>query len=890
MVFTDIEGSTNLARELGAGWPAVLTAHFEVVDLEIRRHGGHVERTVGDAFFALFAVADDAVSAAVEIQRAHARRRWPNGVRELRVRIGVHSGFVERRDVGYLGIEIHRAARVAAVARGGQVLLTRSTRRLLTRDVEVQDLGEYLLKDFPVPERLLHVVIDGRRAEAFGPPRAAPPASTNLPEPPTRTLGRHHEVSAVAGLLRRPETRCVTLTGTGGVGKTRLAVEVARASQSSFEDGARLVSLARVGDPSLVADAVAQQLAVPAEKGDLVGALRRYLSGKELLLVLDNFEHLLGAAAFVGQLWSHCPGLKVLVTSREPLRLTGEHVVRVGPLSSAPAMALFVTHAQTQDAGFTLAAQDAPAVAEICRRLDGLPLAIELAAARTTLLGTRELLDRLGQALTTLAGGTTDAPARQRTLRATLDWSYNLLDESERSAFAGMAVFAGGADLAAAETVTGASLDTLASLVAKNLVERSERGGAARLSLLETVREYAADRLLERGALTGVEARHADYYGDLSERARLGLRGPERRLWAICLDDELDNFRAALTRSLVEGRAQLAVRLAGSLGSDLGWARARPREAKEWLEAALTTTERLPRSLRARACLALSLVLREVGQMEPARKRCQEAVRLYRAAGDLAGAAEATTMLSFVEGSIGHATRAAAAADAGLELARASGDRWVTAFALCGCAAHCLPGLATARNHAQQGMAIAKEIGDQNLLAILKSNTGFRALEEGDLEYARQQTVDAVALHRSLGDDIAGFATSVVNLGLAATLDGRDHEASSELREAVGICFEYGLIRPLSEALQAMAVLACRGADHVRAARLSGAAEATKVEPTSRTEEILRAEARDAAQAVLGEQAWRRERDWGYRLEFAALRTYSLTNADPSGAPVPSPG
>jgi tetratricopeptide (TPR) repeat protein len=275
--------------------------------------------------------------------------------------------------------------------------------------------------------------------------------------------------------------------------------------------------------------------------------------------------------------------------------------------------------------------------------------------------------------------------------------------------------------------------------------------------------------------------------------------------------------------------------------------------------------------------------------MEPALQRCRQAVRLYRAARDLAGAAEAMTMLSFVEGSIGNVTRAATAADAGLDLARVSGDRWVTAFALCGCAAHGLSDLATARDLAEQGMAIAEEIGDQNLLAILKANTGFRALEEGDLGYARQETVDAISLHRSLGDDVAGFATAMTNLGLIATLDGRNAEAASGLQEAAAICFEYGLIRPLSEALQAMAVLASRGRDHIRSARLTGAAEASVVEHPSHTGEILRAEASEAAQAALGEEAWRRERDWGYRLDFAALRAYSLANGEPAGAAVGSP-
>jgi predicted ATPase len=898
MLFTDIEGSTTLARQVGVHWPEVLAAHHETVGGTIESHGGYVDRIDGDAFFALFADADDALAAAVEVQTALSGRTWPHGVRGLRVREGLHSGFVERRDVGYVSIEIHRAARVASAARGGQILLTRATRGLLRDDAELQDLGEHLLKDFPVPERLFHVVIDGRRAEQYGPPRALAPATTNLPQGATPTLGREHDIRVLVTQLGHPDVRCVTLTGTGGVGKTRLAVEVALAAQTSFDDGARFVSLAPISDASHVADAVARQLGVPTEGGDVADALRRYLSGKELLLVLDNLEHLLSAVPLIGELRSCCPGLKVLATSREPLHLAGEHVYRVQPLSlpgddadisevrRAPASALFIACARAQDSGFNVTGRDARSIAEICRRLDGLPLAIELAAARTSLLGSSELLDRLGQALETLGHGTGEAPARQQTLRATLDWSHDLLDEDERSAFASLAVFAGGADLEAAEAVTGATLDTLSSLVVKNLVDRRERDRRTRLYLLEMVREYAAERLDADGDPTAVRGRHARYYVELAERAKLGVHGNEQRSWASRLDNELDNFRAAMAWSLAEGRPDLAVRLAGDLGHHLGWRRGRPREVRYWLEAGLAASTRLPRAVRARGYLELASALREVGEMEPARLRCKAAVRLYREVRDDTGAAEALAMLSFVEDSAGHADRAAAVASESLELARKAGDDWVTALALC--AKFSFGDFAPARALAEEAIAIARDAEDNELLAILKSNIGFRALEEGELDYARQLTSDAVTLQRDAGE-ISGFVISLPNLGLIETLEGRDRDADTTLREVLATCFEYGLVRPLSEALVAMAVLASRALDHVRAARLCGAAEASSVEPPSRSEERLHAEAREAAVAALGEDIWRRERDGGRAMSFTALRAYALADRGPAGNRDPRP-
>ena len=464
-------------------------------------------------------------------------------------------------------------------------------------------------------------VVEGAAAEPRWPRQLT---SAPIPEPATPTFGRDADVRAVAALIALPEVQCVTLTGPGGVGKTRLAVEVARSAASSFRDGARFASLSAVDDPARVADSLSQQLGARSESAETATALVRFLAGKQLLLVVDNFEHLLPAAPLIEEIRSRCRGVKVLTTSREAMHLASEHVYQVAPLADAAASELFIDRATAQDPAFHLTASDAQAVSEICRRLDGLPLALELAAARTVLFSPRELAGRLGDALTILGRGPQDLPTRQQTLRATVDWSYDLLDESERTAFAALAVFAGGADLDAIEVVTHADVGTLAALVSKNLaVRRATPDGRTRLDLLETIREYAAERLDQHPSASALRARHCRHYVELAEQAELGLRGREQQAWATRLDDEIDNFRSAMAWALREKRHELAVRLAGAAGLFLGYQRGRLGEAKEWLEAALEAAHRLPLRVHAKACLALAVALQNLGESEPALRRCR---------------------------------------------------------------------------------------------------------------------------------------------------------------------------------------------------------------------------------------------------------------------------
>jgi non-specific serine/threonine protein kinase len=711
-------------------------------------------------------------------------------------------------------------------------------------------------------------------------PAPAPP----VPAPATPTFGRDQDVNAVLALLARPDVHVLTLSGTGGVGKTRLALEVARAARASFRDGVRLAWLGSVSDPARVADSVAEQLGVRADSTDTGGAVTRFLASKELLLVLDNLEHLLAAAPLVEEIRARCEIVTVLTTSREPLRVASEHVYHVEPLPTAAASALFVDRASAQDPGFSMAAADAEAVAHICGRLDGLPLALELAAARTSLFSPSELLARLDDALSMLSGGPRHAPLRQRALRATLDWSHDLLDEEERTAFAAMAVFAGGADLDAVETVTRADAGTLAALVAKNLVVRRETaGGNTRLYMLTTIRDYAAERLDQHPGAPAVRARHGRYYVELAEQAERGLRGRDQRAWARRLDDELGNLRSAMAWALSDGHPELAVRLAGAAGLFLGFQRGRLGEVKDWLEAGLADAHRLPLRTRAKACLALAVALQNLGQTDTALRRCREAVRLYRKASDASGLAQALAELSFMEfeAPAGSPRRSKAAGAEALEQARRSGDRWITLFALCA-NLWLTDDYTAAKRIADEALAIARELGVLDQQAMVLSNIGFRALEEGDYAYARNATEEAVALHRGEVDDITGFAIGLGNLGLLATLERDDEAADAALRETLKTCREHGLVRPVSETLVAAAALAARSADPTRAARLCGAADAMACDAPTSIDRKLEGEARETSCAALGAERWRTEWAHGHELGFEEAIAYALAEREPA--------
>jgi predicted ATPase/class 3 adenylate cyclase len=527
LLFTDIEGSTRLLQRLGDGYRAVIADHHRLLRVAIGS-SGHVVEDRGDGLFAAFSGAVDALSAAVEAQRALAAHRWPaDGV--VRVRMGLHTGEPSLVGANYVGLDVHRAARLSDAGHGGQVLLSATTRDLvdgrLPTGVTLHDLGDHRLRDIARPEHIFQATIVGLPA-AFPPLRTAGQAPTNLPTSRDALIGREVEVAAARELLLRDDIGLVTLTGAGGAGKTRLGLQIATTLLDRFGDGAFVVVLAPISDPALVAPTIATALGL-RQAGDrpVVEVLREHLRERPLLLLLDNFEQILSASALVVDLLAACPRLKVLVTSRAALRVRGERELVVPPLAlpevgAVPpaerleryaAVALFAERAREIRPGFAVTTENAPAVAEICRRLDGLPLAIELAAARARLFSPQAMLSRLGRSLPFLTGGPQDLPARQQTLRDTIAWSCGLLDPTEQRLFRSLGVFVNGFTLEAVEGVgpEREALDLAVSLVDKSLVRQRETvSGEPRFTLRETVREYALEQLESSGELAATRRRH----------------------------------------------------------------------------------------------------------------------------------------------------------------------------------------------------------------------------------------------------------------------------------------------------------------------------------------------------------------------------------------------
>ncbi len=534
-LFTDVEGSTRLLQEHGPGYAELLDHHRRVLREAFTQHDGVEVDTQGDAFFVAFPRAADAVAAATD-----ARQALEGG--PIRIRMGIHTGEPLVTDEGYVGIDVHRAARIAGAAHGGQIVLSETTRGLLEGDISTRDLGEHRLKDLIGAERLYQL------GEGDFPSLKTLDA-TNLPIAASSLVGREHELSELVGLLSNG-TRLLTVTGPGGTGKTRLALQVAAELVGALRGGVFWVPLAGLSDPELVSSEVATAIGAP---DDLAGFLR----GRELLILLDNFEHLLDAAPGVGAFLASAGGLRVLVTSRSPLHVSGEREYRLEPLPAKDAAALFAERSRATGRELT---PDAT-VEAICRRLDGLPLAVELAAARTKLLAPELLLERLDSTLPLLTGGARDAPERQRTLRATIEWSYDLLDTAGRQLFAALSVFAGSFPLAASEDVCGADLDGLAALVDSSLLKPI---GDDRFLMLETIREYALERLAPSAEADELRQRHAVFFSALAEQA-YEHRFDAEAAWSARLRTDHDDLRAALDW-LAEHDPDRALDLVGALG------------------------------------------------------------------------------------------------------------------------------------------------------------------------------------------------------------------------------------------------------------------------------------------------------------------------------------
>jgi predicted ATPase/class 3 adenylate cyclase len=813
LLFTDIEGSTRLLQRLGDRYADVLEQHQRLLRSAFKRHNGAEFGTQGDAFFVAFRSAPEAVACAVECQRLLHRFRWEASA-AVRVRIGLHTGRPVWISGDYVGIDVHRAARICSAAHGGQIVVSGATAERLNAsslpNAYVADLGEHRLKDLDHPEHIFQVIAPDLQ-QKFPPLRSVAPPS-NLPAQPTSLVGREKEIQSVRDLLRRDDVRLVTLSGPGGTGKTRLALCVASQAVENFSGGVFFAALASLTNHNLVASSIADALRVEEIAGEpILESIEKYLADRRVLLVLDNFEHVLSAAPLVGRLLTACPTVKVITTSRTLLHISGEHDFPVPALSlaepsgrhtaesvsSSEAVALFVDRARMARPGFALTDDNAAVVAEICDRLDGLPLAIELAAARSRVLSPQAILERLSHRLKLLTGGPRDRPERQKTLRGAIDWSYNLLDPDEKRVFKTVSVFAGGFDADAAGAVAvpadgDVAVDVVESLADKSLLRQDLSGGATRFWMLRTIREYASELLEEEGPRSA-RRRHADYFASFAETAGKELTGPNQTEWLSRLEIEHDNFRAAL-EWLLSGAERSndevdgALRLVAALGR-FWYMRGYFLEGSRWLESALARDEAKKSPYRIMALHMLGILMDQ-------RRMHSRAFDLFQEELELARAAEDDHRVAIALNSLGAA-------------ARARGERTL------------------AKELLRQSIALRRRLGEFKETASSLTNLASVAMDEGNVEEARRLLEQSLSLDTEHADDW-GIAVNLGNLCTVALEEGKLHEAHDLFERAVELFLKVGDADGIAECLEKAIGLASEVGELMAAARLGGAVEAIR--------------------------------------------------------------
>ena len=888
-----------------------LARHDEILREAIEERGGYVFKTVGDAFCCAFWTATEALDAALEVQRMLFDEEWQE-TGPLRVRMALHTGAAEERDGDYFGPPVNRVARLLSAGHGGQVLLSLPTQELVRDQLLVvttlRDLGEHRLKDLFRPERIFQLLAPGLPSE-FPPLRTLDAYRNYLPLQHTPLIGREKEVSEVCQRLSRPEVRLLTLTGAGGTGKTRLGLQVAAELTEEFEDGVFFVSLAAVRDPQLVVGGVAGTLGVKEAGGQpLLESLEYYIGEKRMLLLVDNFEQVLEAAPMVSELLSAAPNLKVLATSRIPLRLYGEHEYAVPPLglpdperppsverlTHFEAVRLFVERAQAAKADFSVSNENAQAVAEICVRLDGLPLAIELAAARIKLLTPHAMLGRLGDRLKLLTGGARDVPERQRTLRSTLDWSYGLLGEGEKALFGRLSVFAGGRTLEAIEAICDAEddlpvdvLDGLASLVDENLLKQEEGvGKVPRFVMLETIHEFAREKLQEIGEAEELRRLHAQYFLALAEEAEPQVEGSQQPVWLARLEEEHDNIRAALSWSLGQGEdAELALRMGAALGEFWYW-QGHFAEGLRWLEEALAKSSPAPRAARAKAMFRVSWLASQQGDLDRAIEAGEDGLELegverFRTASGDSTASNLRRALAMAVGNRGELDRAKELLEESLALSREAGSIRGAAHSLWALGVTYMMGgeLDRATELLEEALTLWRASGDPAIIAGILTHLGHTLLLQGDIERATAVSEEAASMLRERTNRNYYLAEVLENLGWAALLQGSSEQAKALFAESLGLRRELGDKLTAPNTLEALASAAAAQGEAERTARLYGALEKLSEVmgiPQDAGEDALTGPYLAAARSQLDEAAWQEAWAQGRAMTLEEAISYAL--------------
>ncbi len=868
-LFTDIEGSSRLWDEQPAAMRTVLAHHDALVREAIEAHGGHVFKTIGDAFCAAFSSATAAVAAAATAQaglQGEEWSAWPESdgspeMPRLKVRMALHAGEAQLRDGDYFGPPLNRASRLLAAAHGGQVIISSALEEVLAnqlpRGVQLLDLGEHRLRDLARPARVYQMVADGLAGD-FPPLRTLASHPNNLPIQLTSFIGREREAADVKTMLST--TRLLTLTGVGGAGKTRLALQVAADVVAAYPDGVWFVELAALEDPGLVAPTVASALGLREEAGRAIEAtLSDYLKPRDLLLVLDNCEHLLEPCArLADQLLRASAKLTLLATSREALGIAGEACVPVPSLSlpttgvaqtvealtQYEAVRLFIERALSVQPNFKVTNQNAPAVAQICARLDGIPLALELAAARVRLLSPDQIAERLNQRFRLLTGGSRTVLPRQQTLQAAIDWSYDLLDEKERELLARLSVFRGGWTLEAAEAVCGETvsedgpgrnskatskintpsldlLEVLGHLVDKSLVAQElESDGSVRFRFLETIRHYASEKLEGSGQAEALRLAHLDFFVRVAEESEPGLKGPDQARVLERLEADHDNLRAAVERAVGLKQSKEGARLGTALWY-FWMLRGHLSEGRTRLAEVLALPAGSPFRERGGALNGAGGLAYMQGDYAAAGAYYEESLITRRFFGDNEGVAATLANLGNLAHDQGGHSGARDFYEESLAIFRAVENEWGMA--------RCLGNLASLANDQldfdsawalhEESLAIRRRLGDRHGIASSLQGLGLVAHRQEDNVAARACQVESLAIRRELGDR-QGVAASLGSLGDVARAQGNLAEARLLLDESLAIRRELRDMKGTALSLYSLAIVACEQAQYARARSL----------------------------------------------------------------------